>query len=217
MQRKSSSVSRNRIVVREENPITANIPPTLPVQNRLGVTYRYVKTGAGTATIKWKDLFGLIVVAATTTTGYGLFDAVKLRKIKAYMLPLVNTSSTGISISPLKFRVFGGSAAGFFGSDRMMSAYPTAHGAKLSFKPSPPSDDWVTQITSDSILDVLGPLGVIVDIELSGQIAGISSSANTAVSTTGATVGVFYGNYADASGTQLLQNQASINNALVWA
>jgi hypothetical protein len=178
---------------------------------------RFKKSNAAVATVTWTDLMNLLVMASSATVGYTIYDAIKLRKVKAYMLPCVNTSSTGVSIAPLKVIMNGNAGGTSFGSDRTVQAYPGQNGAKVSIKPTPPLDDWVNTGNASAAFSVYGPVGVVVDIHLTIQLRGGITAAPTALTSTGASTGAVYGNYLDSSGTQFLQNDVAVNNTLVWS
>ncbi len=193
-------------------------PDPIPTQFRFGVHLRYIKTNASVATVAWKDIFNTYVMATSSTVGYSIIDAVKLRKLIAYAPPLIQTSSTGINNAPLKIILNGNVAGTSFGSDRTAQDYPTAQGAVVMIKPSPPVDDWMADATSSSTcFSVYGTVGVIVDIKVTYQLRCGIAGGQVALASTGATTGVVYGNYLDSSGTQFLQALGPVNNTLVWA
>lgn len=182
----------------------------------MGVTYRFKKTNASVSTVNWSDLFNLYIVATSATVGYPIFDAVKLKKVRLYQMPIMNTSSTGFALAPAKI-IFNGNPAGTsFGSDRMAQCEAGPFGGSCSLKPAPPCDGWLNSVTAGIAFSVYGPIGLVVDVSLSVQLAGGITGAGTAVASTGATIGRIYGNYLDASSTQFLQNDVATNNTLVW-
>jgi hypothetical protein len=205
----SSSSSRTVVIAHPERP------PMLPNQFRFGVHLRFLKTSGSTANVAWLDLLNLYVLAISTTVGYSITDAIRLKKVSVYMLPLINTSSTGVSIAPTRL-VMSGNLAGAFGTDEVKQCYPGAEGATMSTKPKEPMDDWVSIPPSTTAFSITGGLGAIVDVEMAIQLRGATAAASTALASTGATAGVVYGNYLDSSGTQFLQAQGPANNALVW-
>jgi hypothetical protein len=157
-------------------------------------------------------------MAISTTVGYTIFDAVRLRRVTAYALPLINTATSGVATDVYLRIIMNGSPAGTtFGSDRTSSGYPSINGARVSLKPLPPCDDWINSGVATSAFSIYGQAGTIVDLKLSVQLRGGITGATTALASTGATIGRVYGNYLDSGGTQLLQAVGPVNNTLVWA
>jgi hypothetical protein len=215
LSKKSKAKSQRFVLVKD--PAIDIQPPPIPTQFRFGVHLRFVKASNAVATVAWVDLLNLYVMAISTTVGYSIIDAVRLRRITAYALPLVNNAAAGIAQDATLRIVFNGNVSGTtFGSDRTASAYPSAFGAKCSLKPQPPNDDWNNSGAATPCFSVYGQAGVICDVKLSVQLRGSITGASTALASTGATIGRVYGNYLDSSLTQLFQALGPVNNTLVW-
>jgi hypothetical protein len=212
---KSKAKSQRLILVRD--PSLDLKPPPLPSQWRFGVVLRYIKTSNAVATVTWTDMLNLYVFAISTTVGYSIIDAMRLAKVTAYGMPVVQTSGTGYqSDAFLRIIMNGNAGSSTFGSDRTASDYPGFNGARVSLKPIAPVNDWTNAGGASAAFSVYGSAGVVVDVKLGIQLRGGITGASTALASTGATIGRIYGNYLDSSGTQILQAIGPVNNTLVW-
>jgi hypothetical protein len=210
--------AKNRGLVLVRDPSLDTKPPPLPTQWRFGVTCRFVKTANTVATVNWLDMFNLYVLATSSTVGYTIIDALRLRKVVAYSLPLSQAATGGFYPDAQLRVIMNGAPAGTtFGSDRTASDYPGLAGARVSLKPLSPCDDWANSGAASAAFSVYGAIGVVVDVKLSVQLRGGITGAPTALASTGATAGRVYGNYLDSGGTQILQALGPVNNTLVWA
>jgi len=211
------SAGKNRRLQLVRDPSLDLKPPPLPTQWRFGVVLRFVKTSNAVATVAWVDMFNLYVLAISTTVGYSIIDAIRLKKIVAYAMPVVqNAAASYVPDSFLKVIVNGSAGGSTFGSDRTASDFPGFNGARVSLKPAPPTDEWTNSGAATPAFSVYGPASTIVDLKLGIQLRGGITGATTALTSTGATIGRVYGNYLDSSLTQLLQAIGPVNNTLVW-
>ncbi len=188
--------SNRRVKVASMRANTAK-PLQLATSIRLHHVFRFINTGVTTSiSVKYDDLLSLWVVATGATTGYTLFNAVRMRKVELWgpmtstLIPVTATldwagTTTGASGTNLKL------------SDTSMGSFASAHISSLApktaqasqWQPSGNGTAFTLSVPSNSIIDVHVSYGVIDD-----------GTAGSTVSLTGATTGANYFRPLDAGG-----------------
>lgn len=127
-------------------------------------TLRYQSNAGFTAqAITWADLLDTIYMAGTATTGYRLFEAVKINSICMYAQgATANTTSLVL--------VYGSTQAGFQGDDKVWTATSMgiAQPCVLRTRPDPKSLSSMFQYSSTvaNAFTMSGPAEAIIDIDL---------------------------------------------------
>jgi len=180
-QKSARGNKRNPRLLSPSSPPQVNLPQlTHSVRLRFTVTAAAVQTA-----ITFTNLLETIIFAATATVPYRVFQAVKIRRVQAWAVPVIG----GVSTIQLEFS---GVTAGLVGdqaihTDTSMGVQP----AHVSAKPSARSLAADFQVASAANAFVLScPAGTVVDLELSfrGQFNVGDACANAgAAMTAGAT------------------------------
>lgn len=153
---------------------------------RHSMTMRFVCTTAFAGDITFQNLLDTYLVAATVTTGFDVFQTVKIRRVRIWAVPALG-AATSIW---LEYR---GVVAGVLGdqawhSDTSMGVQP----AHIDAKPSPKSLASDYQLSTSAVAFAMSvPVGAVIDVELSfrGQFVLAVAAQNALV---GATAGAFY-------------------------
>jgi hypothetical protein len=152
------------------------------------VRLRFVTSAAvPTASITYQNLLDIVLVAATTTAGYDLYDAVRVNSVEAWACPVTGAPVTVTT-------VFNGEILGAQGdlkvhTDTSMGIEP----AHVKCRPEPLSQAAQFQASSgDTVFTIICPASTVVDVSLSLRqpILGQSTAAQNAL--VGATVGALY-------------------------
>lgn len=126
-----------------------------------GVRLRFVANAAFAGNITFQNLLDTLLMAATATTGYDLFYAVKVRAVEIWAEAILGSAST-VSVG------FMGLSGSSFGDQRLHT--DTSMGvepAHVLARPSPKSLAANFQPSSSAIaLTMTVPSGAVVDLEL---------------------------------------------------
>lgn len=121
---------------------------------------RYVSTGAASLSITYKGLLDAILVCATATTGYQMFDLVKVAKIEMWAYNPSGVTSLNLG--------FIGRTAGHIGDDAAHSAQ--SMGMEPAYLRAVPSRKALcSQFQADStdtVFNIYCPIATIVDLHL---------------------------------------------------
>ncbi len=174
---------------RPAKEIVSHPPQIDGLEVRHSVTLRFRATAANNlAVFTFQNLLDTMLVATTATTGFDLFQAVRVRRVRVWAVPVIGGSAS-VSVE------FAGSTTGVVGdqsihSDTSMGIQP----AHVDARPSVRSLASDYQVSSASVaFNIQHPAGAVIDVELSfrGNTFGIAATAaqNALV---GATAGVVY-------------------------
>jgi hypothetical protein len=138
------------------------------------------------------------VMAATSTTAYSICQSVKVNKVEMWSPP---ASQGAASTCSVLWTSAGGTV---FTSNMEISdtTVSTAFPAHVESRPPVRSlaADWIQVLsTSENVFSITCPSGTIIDVYLTAILAD-ASSAPTAVTVAGATVGVLYYQPLDGDG-----------------
>lgn len=168
------------------NEMLSHPPQLNGYEVRHSVRVRYITNSAIVQSVTFQNLLDTLLVAATATTAFDVFYAVKVRRVQLWATPLLGTS-TSVGVT------FGGAAAGQIGdqkihTDTSMGIQP-AHVAARPASKSLASDYQLS--TAGQAMLLTGPLGTVVDVELSfvGAFANPIAAQNAIV---GGSAGAFY-------------------------
>lgn len=187
--RKGGARSRST-VTKDERKIEMDEDPlfSTPVSSQLavGVVLRFVTTGIGAATsvgVTFNNLLDAMLIAGTATTGYQLFDYVKVRKVVMRGVASLPGSSPGSCTVAVEYTglVLGSNGGG---KSRQNTSVGTAVPAFVSSKPDKLSAAGMWQTGSNNVAFVLRAvnedntvnIGTYIDVHLSYK----TSSANPA-------------------------------------
>jgi len=162
-------------------------PPQIPSYTlRHSTKLRFVSSAAFDTVITWQNLLDTILVAATATTGFDVFETVKIRFVEVWAAPLLG-SAVSVSVA------FAGLTAGQVGdqkihTDTSMGVQP-AHVKARPDRKSLASDFQSSGATNAFTLTV--PAGAVIDVALTfiGIFASAKAAQNALVA---ATAGAFY-------------------------
>lgn len=158
---------------------------------RHSVTLRYLKTGAGDSLVTWASLAKLYVFSKSTTQGYCLWDAVRLKRVTCYAPAIVMTSASGFSVPTLNLitgaaPMDNASSSSNFAVERCLTDMPTAQrGACITWRMPRGSqfDQWLNAQNlqagglSPTCFRVQGVQGTLVDVKISVQWYFVSAAA----------------------------------------
>jgi len=163
-------------------------PPQIQeYQVRHGTRLRFIANAAVAQDVTYQNLLDTMLFAATTTSGYDLFNRVKVRAVEVWTTPLLGNASR-VAVA------FDGGGAGLLGdkkwhTDTSMGVQP-AHVLARPAKKSLAANFQLSSNASAFFLDCAA--GSVVDVELtfvqSAQ-ADVTACQNALV---GATVGAMY-------------------------
>jgi len=162
-------------------------PPQLNgVELRHSTAIRFVTNAAILANITYQNLLDTILVAATATTGFDVFQSVKIRRVRVWAVPILG-QATSVSVE------FAGTTAGLTGdqvihTDTSMGIQP----AHVDARPNVRSLASNYQVSSANLAFALTcPSGSVVDVELSFRAQyNVAVAAQNAL--VAATAGAFY-------------------------
>jgi len=185
---KSSSNSNSQLALR----IVPHPPMIRGVELQHKVTLRYISLQTIAQDIQYRNLLDLMLVAVTTTSGFDLFETVKIRRIRIWGPPNNSASAPG---TPSSIRLeFSGTVTGSIGDQQLYT--DTSMGVEPAYidaRPSPKSLASNFQLSAaTTAFSINCPLGTVVDLSLS--LRSMFSNANAAASTAlvAATVGAQY-------------------------
>lgn len=207
--RKEKRGSRKRDVV-------LHTPPPVPIMGRGSMTLRFQKLTGSSATtdnIPWKAFCNVWYMGTAANAGRPLFDAIKVREVQLWSPAVVMTSATGYISPPLQLQVkFAfldtGTTSSPIDCTRTYTDVPTnQRGATIRYKTQKgtPYRAWINvnqanaNAGSPNLFGINAPIGSIIDVKLSYQLAGNIQAAMNALVTSGtATIGALYWNYLDS-------------------
>jgi hypothetical protein len=176
------------------SPLAIHPPQINGVELRHSVTLRFiVSTTVVRQSITFQNLLDTLLVATSATTGVDLFQAVRVRRVRIWGLPLAQGVAPGATSSV--YLEFAGNITGIVGdqayhTDTSLALNP----AFVDAKPSASSlaSDWQVATASTAFLLSVA-VGGIVDVHLSfrSQFAPDGNSGAQAA-LTGATAGLQY-------------------------
>lgn len=149
------------------------------------------------------NLLGLLKMAATSTTAYALFNAVRIKRVSVWAPPASDLVPVTAS---LEYSI--GTGAGNIGNrPRVYSdtSVGSTRVAAVSAAPDKQSAAAMWQLRSSSlttngaVFTLNGPLNTIVDVELDAVLQN-GETAPGATGATGATAGLIYADYLDNGG-----------------
>jgi len=151
---------------------------------RHGTRLRFVTNTTVGQAITYQNLLDTLLMAATTTTGFDMFEAVKVRSVEAWCDQTAGNAAT-IQV------IFDGVSVGSVGDQRMHT--DTSMGiqpAHVKCRPSSKSLASLFQLSSNNTAFYIGcPSGTVVDVELTF----VQSTTLTAVATQNVLVGAVPG------------------------
>ncbi len=208
------SKSKKRI-----NPLTVEpVPPSLTFNPTFSLVLRYYKNNASDANVQQQDFSTLLCVATSATAGYSPIAAVRVLKLRMWAPCSTLTSATGFAPPQAKIRMPAGFLApstGSWCSEQVVQAYST--GSQMgycSMKMRAPNNAWWEPNASGgtNVFSISGPVGCILDVHVVIRLLN-NNAANSALTCAGATAGILYYNYLDATaGTLYLQCQNGVAN-----
>lgn len=176
---------------KKRNQTVSKVPQPVPTMFRHSVIMRYQKTSASDANITWASLAKLYVFSKSTTQGYCIWDAVRLKRVTVYTPAVLQTGASGILLPSLN--LITGSApmdnavsSSNFAVERVLTDMPTSQrGACVTWKMPRGSsyDQWLNAQNlqagglSPKCFSLQAVSGAIVDIKLSVQWYFVSSGA----------------------------------------
>jgi len=163
-------------------------PPQLNgIELRHSRTIRFRATAAAQTAITFQNLLDTILVATTATAGTDLFQAVRIRRVRAWAVPALGTSAS-ISVE------FSGVTAGIVGdqaihTDTSMGIQP----AHVDARPTARSlaADFQLSSSANAFL-IMCPAGTVVDVELDYRSQYLFANAACQNALVAATAGVQY-------------------------
>jgi len=162
-------------------------PPLQDMGLKREVRLRFLTNAAFAGQITFENLLDCINVAATATTAYDLFYAVRVKEVEIWANALANASAT-VSL------VFNGTTAGGLGdqklhTDSSMGIEP----AHVKARPAPMSLAAMYQIaTASNAFDLVLPMGSIIDVSLSYRNPFLGNQVTVQNAPVAATAGVLY-------------------------
>jgi len=166
------------------NPVFKPFSPDYLVKHR---ARWYANTNITKLVVTQAELFAALVVAATSTTVYPIFDALKIKRINI----VIPTGSGGLFLTEAKFEW-----ANTVGPSKMTDAVAlNTENALISVRPDKLSDDshWFQQGSSQNAFVLTLPVNSMIEVDFSGVIKGTDdSSPGTPITVLAATVGRFY-------------------------
>lgn len=186
-----SGKSRVRAVQSLPGSGCPNFPPAMaPVQTRR-FSQRFKATAAFSGQVTFTDLLDISCQAATATSAYRKWDAIRLKRIRLWCTTATLGTNTEILFYP------GGNTFGGSGPGKVIvgEAMGTAKPAKVEFKwnDTMQTGQWQSTSSSGRAFFMTIPLGTTIDLEMNYTTADDNANA-TAVSAgvAAATVGVNY-------------------------
>jgi len=170
-----------------QRELISHPPQVNGVELRHSVTLRFVSNAAVNHAITFQNLLDTMIVAATATSAFDVFQAVKVRRVRMWSMPAIGGASS-VSVE------FSGITAGVIGdqqihTDTSMGVQP----AHVDARPNARSLAADFQLSSSAVaFSLRAPAaGTVIDVELSfrGQFAAAVATQNNAA---GATAGAFY-------------------------
>jgi hypothetical protein len=138
-------------------------PPQLPSYGiTRDVRLRFVSNAAFDAAITFQNLLDLILVAVSATSGFDLFEGVRINSVEVWAISAVGTPATAVV-------VFSGVTIGAYGDQKTHT--DTSVGiepAHVKAKPDPRTQAGQFQLSSADVafsLDI--PTGSVIDVSLS--------------------------------------------------
>jgi len=162
-------------------------PPIGDLGLKREVRVRFVANAAFSGPISYQNLLDIMNVAATATTAFDLFTAVKIKSVEVWANALTNATATATLI-------YDSAAAGSVGdqkihTDTSMGIEP----AHFRARPTPRSLPALYQIGTAATAFYLGvPSGSVVDVSLSLRNPLVGTTAATQNAPVAATAGVVY-------------------------
>lgn len=196
-------------------------PPSLEGVLRVGIVFRYTKTNASDALVYTNCMGKLLCAATAATTGFCIYESIKLRKIIVRGIGVTSTNAGGFltNNNTVAVRVDDGAVAPF-GQERLVKDIPTSTQSPMVVcKFTGLMSSWIdadncVSITGQRLMVVTGPIGTVVDLKATLQIIVSKTSSFTSLTGAGLTSRLVYFNYLDntasagapTAGTQYLQN-----------
>ncbi len=146
------------------------------------------------------NLLGLLKMAATTTTAYALFNAVRIKKVSVWAPP---ASDLVPVTGSLEYSI--GTGAGNIGNRPRVYSDTSVGSTRVAAVAAAPDKNSAAAMwqlrsssltTNGAVFTLNGPLNTIVDVELDVVIQNGETPAG-ATGTTAATVGQIYADYLD--------------------
>jgi len=174
-------------VLRQGDERRISHPPQIPQLNIAhSVRMRFIAGSAATSNITFQNLLDVFLVASAATTVYDVFQAVRIRAIDVWAVPVIGNATT-VEIQ------FIGNVAGQFGKPQVFT--DTSMGVQPAHVRAVPARQsslalW-QQSSSDVAFNIICPAGSVIDLELSfiGRF-GVPLAAQNASAAT--TTGAFY-------------------------
>jgi hypothetical protein len=161
MQRAKRGTRRAR-ATKNGKEMISHPPQINGVQLTHSTTLRYrAIAAAGALNVTFQNLLDTLLVATTAIVGFDLFQAVKIRRVRVWGMPVIGAASS-VSVE------FGGVTAGIVGdqivhTDTSMGVQP----AHVDCRPSKKSLASDYQVNSAAVAFILScPAGSVIDLEL---------------------------------------------------
>jgi len=182
---------RKRNPQRKSRQVSLLHPPALTMNLKGKAHLRYQVTSAeSNFTVLIADIFDTISMAASTTVGYTLFNAIKLNYVEMWSMSLTGAPNT-VSCT---YNLDGNSidSPGICKSDTSLGVAEPAH---IKFSPPPKSaaSFWQTY-SSENLFFITAPTNTIIDICFDYVVNnGPNAASSNQSAMAGATVGTTYG------------------------
>lgn len=208
MARKRKSNKNKQVVISpaKQRDWTIDGPPPYQANTYVNKKFRYQlafvpNTGTTSYTFTPSKFAFLQVIAATTVSGVGLYEAAKIRCVNLFATPTADASIIDISFA------FNGAALGIQGSDITRSAqtFGMTKGAHIRIKPHPMQQaaQWMNTTTSATALwftiginssnpSSTTPVAVTLDLDMSLQMTTDTRTTGNTIGFTTATVSDMY-------------------------
>jgi len=179
-------------------------PPQRLVGRKVNGCMRYYMNAAQTDTITGKNLLNWVAMAATTTTSYRMFSAIKIKSFELWGSTTISTSSgVGVIEPSLTFEWYGVSSANSFNnSSKYESTSEPDRPAHLLMRPPKGSSQsmWISSggmfDTTDTIIAISGPIGAVIEYRFQACMSE-DDTVFGAEAPVAATVGRVYYDYLD--------------------
>jgi len=182
---KKQTKTRPRRAERKE--LISHPPQVGGLELRHATTLRFVSNAAVNHAITFQNLLDTMIVAATATTAFDVFQTVRVRRVRMWSMPAIGgASSVSVEFSGVTAGVVGDQA---IHTDTSMGVQP----AHVDARPNARALCADYQLSSTAVAFTLRApaAGTVIDVELSfrGQFAAAVATQNPAA---GATAGAFY-------------------------
>ncbi len=171
------------------------MPPSFIPNRRYTYTRRYVATGANTAAaISIASVCGSLIMAATTTLGYSLFDSIRIKRIRFWAPVTTIGTPVTITLAPIAVETTVNCYAdvSVIKSDTAITIDRPAY---IEHAPlvTEPSGSWhrVTA-TSISLINLAYPAGATMDVEYEATFDLTGGPTGFTATLVAATVGSLY-------------------------